>query len=332
MNWQPYRTLAQDPGLPSRGDHARVYPTAEPERTQWTQIIIAILLALILAVLTVIAIMLILFFNLAVRNEPGFQSLVESFGPIGDISRTASPFVDFVSRGAEGVTFNATSVMENALPKEQAEVEAFMRALVNNANGALGLMGAAYDQDLVGRVGAAMDHPAVGSAASLVDWVRNRTEDGSVDSGAAFVKTTIQYGMNFTADESQAFAAIEQVATTAAPLVHNINELLRTLTEAQESVLFSELSRRFYVILDQFTEGKRMTQIVENSHTIYSGLAHIVDYVSSDEMRERLNIVLGLFPEIADTVVKIGDAFRDDGLSLRFGDRPRAKNSTVTVQ
>jgi len=325
MNRQPYRAVAQDPGLPSRGEHARVYPTGEPERTNWLQIVIAILLACILAVLALIALFLFLFFNMALRNEPGFRTLVGAFGPIGDISERGAPFVDFLSRGADGITFNATSVMENALPKEQADVEAFMRALFTNANGALGLMGAAYDQDLVGRVGAAMDHPSVSSAASLVDWVNNRTVDGSVDSGAAFVKSTIQYGMNFTADESQAFAAIEQVATTAAPLVHNINELLRTMTEAQESVLFSELSRRFYVILDQFTEGKRMTEIVENSHTIYAGLAHIVDYVSSDEMRERLNIVLGLFPEIADTVVKIGDAFRDDGLNLRFGDRPRTK-------
>lgn len=305
-----------DPEAPRR-THG---PQVPPQETSWTQCLILTFLVLIFLALCAITVVLSLILHIALVNQQGFRDLVDALDEIGTISSRGGPIVDLLSRGAEGVTFNATSAVENALPKEPADVEAFMRSLFNNANGALGLMSAAYDQDLVSRVGAAMDHPAMGSAASVVDWISNRTADGSVDSGAAFVKSTIQFGMNFTAEESQAFEAIERVTTSIAPLVGNVNDLIATLNEVQESVFFSEISRRFYVIFDQLTEGKRGAQLAENTNEIYAGLTSIVRYAASDEVHARLNAILAMFPEVADIAVKIGEKFRAGGIGLRLGD------------
>lgn len=313
--------LSTEPEIPRRG--RGVQPSSVASEVAWTQVAIVILLVLIFLALCAITVLLAIFLHVALRNEDSFHDLVDALDEIGGISSRAVPFVDVLSRGAEGVTFNATAVMAGALPTEQSEVEAFMRSLFNNANGALGLMSAAYDKDLVGRVGDAMDHPAMGSAAAVVDWLSNRTADGSVDSGAAFVKSTIQFGMNFTAEESQAFDAIERVTTSIAPLVGNVNDLIATLNEVQESVFFSELSRRFYVIFDQLTEGKRGAQLAENTNEIYAGLTSIVRYAASEELHARVNAILAMFPEVADVAVKIGEKFRAGGLGVRLGDEPK---------
>lgn len=321
MNMHRYDSLPSEPDGPRR--RHGMAPVTVASEVAWTQVAIVILLVLIFLALCAITVLLSVFLHVALRNEGPFHNLVDALGEIGGISSRAGPIVDVLSRGAEGVTFNATSVMENALPKEQVEVEAFMRALFSNTNGALGLMSAAYDKDLVGRVGYAMDHPAMGSAAAVVDWISNRTADGSVDSGASFVKSTIQFGMNFTQEESQAFDAIEKVTTSIAPLVGNVNDLIATLNEVQESIFFSEMSRRFYVIFDQLTEGKRGAQLAENTNEIYAGLTSIVRYAASEELHARVNSILAMFPEVADVAVKIGEKFRSGGLGVRLGDDPK---------
>ena len=319
MNGEGYYPLYDEE--PERGRRRVQSKNNASSPTSYVNAFLLFLLSAITVLLFVIFVVLLFLLNFAYQNQAKIDSLVDSFNIMSGVADRAGPLVSVLSDGASGIDLNMEEVMRNVVPTDPAQASEFMSALANNARGALGLMSAAHENGLIGKVSDAMSHPAVGSVASVVEWVGNRTTDGSIDNGAAFMRSTIEYGMNFTAEESQAFAAVEQVTTAMAPFIHNVNELIQTVNVVQESVFFSEMSRRFYVILDQFTEGPRMPILVENTHKIYRGLANLIETLSGEDMHQRLNMILAVLPKIADMTVHMGETFRDGGLNLRLGEK-----------
>lgn len=320
MNGQDYYRLDDDESGGSRRKFSS-RQTSSTSASGYANAFIICLLSAITVLLGCIFIVLLFLLNFAYQNQANIESLVASFDVMGGVADRAGPLVSVLSDGASGVDLNMEEVMRSVLPTDPVQASEFLSTLAANARGALGLMSAAHENGLVDKVSDAMGHPAVGSMANVVEWIGNRTTDGSVDNGAAFVRSTIEFGMNFTAEESQAFAAIEQVTTAMAPFLHNVNELVQTLNVVQESVFFSEMSRRFYVIIDQFTEGPRMTMLVENTHKIYRSLASSMDYLATDDIHQRFNLILSVIPKIADMTVHMGETFRDGGLNLRLGEK-----------
>lgn len=301
-------------------------PAIQSESSSWATILQVINLFL----LFVIAIVLIVIMSVVLYHRADFVDLVDSFRRLADLADDADPVVTFLSRAADGITIDPTATLARAMPENEDEAARLLAELVANLKGALALADAVHTSGVTGDVATivrnardAVSDPSATSAAKSVartmEWIGNRTADGSIDSGAAFVKHTVAYGMNLTSEESETFLTAKMIGESLQPLVSDLNMMVHSFREMQSSPMYVDIWRRMMVVVDQFIEGPRLSKLVDNWHRIWEGLGKLSDYASSDRMIEKLDTLLGMLPMITSTGVAVVDGFRSGGLNLRLG-------------
>jgi hypothetical protein len=312
---QPYRQMQ-----PSRP------PAIQSESTSWALIVQVMNLVL----LFVIAIVLIVIMSVVLYHRADFVDLVDSFRTLAELADDADPVVTFLSRAADGITVDPTATLARAMPDNEDDAARLLAELVTNLKGALALADAVHTSGVTGDVATivrnardAVSDPSATSAAKSVartmEWFGNRTADGSIDSGAAFVKHTVAYGMNLTSEESETFLTAKMIGESLQPLVSDLNTIVHSFRELQSSPMYVDLWRRMMVVVDQFIEGPRLTKLVDNWHRIWEGAAKLVEYASSDRAVEKVDTLFGMLPMITNTGVAVVDGFRSGGLNLRLG-------------
>lgn len=301
-------------------------PAIQSESTNW----VLIMQVLNFVLLSVIAIVLIVIMSVILVHRADFVDLVGSFRRLAELADDADPVVSFLSRAADGITVDPTATLARALPTDEDEAARLLTELVSNLKGALALADAVHASGVTGDFATivrnardAVSDPsatsAAKSAARTMEWIGNRTADGSIDSGAAFVKHTVAYGMNLTSEESETFLTAKQIGESLQPLVSDLNSIVHSFRELQSSPMYVDIWRRMMVVVDQFIEGPRLSKLVDNWHRIWEGLGKLSDYASSDRMIEKLDTLLGMLPMITSTGVAVVDGFRSGGLNLRLG-------------